>query len=61
MKIYQIVGDPFKYDKKSLIKEFTLLHEASAANTLTMIRYSGHSYSNSTKPNRSERKDLVIL
>ena len=61
VKIYQIVGDAFKYDNKTVIKEFALLHEASTAKTLTIIGYFGHGYSNSTKPNRSEQNDLVIL
>lgn len=61
VKVYQVVGDAFKYDKKTLIKEFALLHEASTEKTSTTIGYFGHGYSNSTKPNRSERNDLVIL
>ena len=61
VKVYQIEGTGAKPNIKSLASELHDLHRCSDEETLSIVCYSGHGYSNSTNPNRNQRKDLIIL
>lgn len=61
VEIFQIGGTGLKPNKKTLMKTLHALAEDSDEQTLSIICYSGHGYSNSANPKRKERKDLIIL
>ena len=61
VKIFQIEGTALKPNTKSLAKELHSLHQCSDGQTLSIICYSGHGYSNSANPDRKQRKNLIIF
>ena len=58
---YQIIGGPLDREISDLLNVLADLARKSTAQSLTIIYYSGHGYSNSQVSGRTVEKNLVIL
>ena len=59
--IFLIEGTGLKPNIKSLANELHDIYRSSDEQTLSIVCYTGHGYSNSANPDRKQRKNLLIF